>query len=216
MLTMIRFILFIFTKPFRRISLNTLILNLRTGAHCAVKSGSRVYDCTMGRCSYIGRHCFVNNTGIGSFCSIADSAVVGMASHPTDWVSTSPAFGKGQNPFRSHYAELPYKSVPWTKIGHDVWIGTNACIKAGVTVGNGAIIGAGAVVTGNVAPYAIVAGVPAREIRKRFDGKTIAALEALQWWNLPDDKLRSIGSLADSPERFIESCAALGKSASGG
>lgn len=75
-------------------------------------------------------------------------------------------------------------------IGNDVWIGYEAVILAGVHIGNGAIIGARAVVTKDVAPYAIVGGVPAREIRKRFGAETVARLEALQWWDWPADEIR--------------------------
>lgn len=75
-------------------------------------------------------------------------------------------------------------------IGNDVWIGYEALVLSGVHIGDGAIIGARAVVTKDVAPYTIVGGVPAKEIRKRFDPQTIARLESLQWWNWPVDKIR--------------------------
>ncbi len=75
-------------------------------------------------------------------------------------------------------------------IGSDVWIGYEAVILSGVTIGDGAIIGTRAVVTKDVPPYTIVGGVPARPIRKRFDEKTIAALEALRWWDWDEEKLR--------------------------
>jgi carbonic anhydrase/acetyltransferase-like protein (isoleucine patch superfamily) len=68
-----------------------------------------------------------------------------------------------------------------------VWIGTNALIMSGVTIANGAAIAAGAVVTRDVAPYAVVAGVPAREIRRRFDTETISELETIRWWEWPDE-----------------------------
>ena len=75
-------------------------------------------------------------------------------------------------------------------IGSDVWIGYEAVILSGVTIGDGAIIGTRAVVTKDVPPYTIVGGIPARPIRKRFDEKTIAALEALRWWDWDEEKLR--------------------------
>ena len=70
-------------------------------------------------------------------------------------------------------------------VGNDVWIGFEAVILAGVTIGDGAIVGARAVVTKDVPPYTIVAGVPARPVRKRFSEEEIAALTALKWWDLP-------------------------------
>ena len=75
-------------------------------------------------------------------------------------------------------------------IGNDVWIGYEALILAGVTVGDGAIIAAHAVVTKDVPPYTIVGGVPAKPIRKRFDDDTIAALEKLRWWDWDEERIR--------------------------
>lgn len=75
-------------------------------------------------------------------------------------------------------------------IGNDVWIGYDAVIMAGVTIGDGAIVGARAVVTRDVEPYSIVGGVPAREIRKRFAPDVISRLLELQWWDWPVDKIR--------------------------
>lgn len=75
-------------------------------------------------------------------------------------------------------------------IGNDVWIGYDAVIMAGVTIGDGAIIGTKAVVTKDVAPYSIVGGVPAKEIRKRFAPEVIKRLQEIQWWDWPEEKIR--------------------------
>ena len=75
-------------------------------------------------------------------------------------------------------------------IGNDVWIGYEAVVLAGVTIGDGAVIGARAVVTKDVPPYAVVGGVPARLIRRRFPDDTISALLALRWWDWPADKIK--------------------------
>lgn len=74
-------------------------------------------------------------------------------------------------------------------IGNDVWIGYEAVIMSGVTIGDGAIIGARSVVTKDIPPYTIVGGVPARQIRRRFSEETIAALLELKWWNWPREKI---------------------------
>jgi len=76
-------------------------------------------------------------------------------------------------------------------IGNDVWIGYDAVIMGGVTIGDGAIIGTRAVVTKDVEPYSIVGGVPAKEIRKRFTPEIIKKLMEIQWWNWPIEKIRS-------------------------
>ncbi len=75
-------------------------------------------------------------------------------------------------------------------IGHDVWIGYEAVILAGVTIGDGAIIGSRAVVTKDVEPYTIVGGVPAKPIRKRFSERTVEALKKIKWWDWTPEKIR--------------------------
>lgn len=134
---------------------------------------------------------------IGKFCAIATGAkfIMSSANHKMDGFSTFPFFI-----FRRGWEEnfdmkcLPYKGD--TVIGNDVWIGYDATIMPGVHVGDGAIIGAKAVVTKNVPPYAIVGGNPAKIIRTRFDEATIAELQNIAWWNWPHDKIsRNISAI---------------------
>ena len=89
-------------------------------------------------------------------------------------------------------------SVPKTTIGNDVWIGSYATILSGVTVGDGAVIGAHSVVTENVPPYAIVAGNPARIVKMRFTETQIAGLLKVQWWDLPVEAIRQLIPLLSS------------------
>lgn len=127
---------------------------------------------------------------------------IGMGFHPVDKISTSPLFYSSTNPLKKNWSgKSVFSDQLLTKIGHDVWIGYDAFIKDGVTIGNGAVIGARAVVTKDVAPYSIVMGVPAKEIRKRFDNETIDLLLKSEWWYKPESelksKLSSFQSLAD-------------------
>lgn len=130
---------------------------------------------------------------IGKFCSIACGAkfLFNCANHTLASLSTYtfPLFYEEWGLERSAVASA-WDNKGDIIIGNDVWIGYEAVILAGVHIGNGAIIGARAVVTKDVAPYSIVGGVPAHEIRKRFDAATITRLEALQWWDWPVDDIR--------------------------
>lgn len=127
---------------------------------------------------------------IGKFCMIASGVtfIMNGASHLTDAVSTYPfaIFGNG---WEEAMAGKTWPSKGDTVIGNDVWIGYKATIMAGVKIGDGAIIGAHSVVTKEVAPYAIVGGNPAREIKKRFPEEKIKALLDLKWWDWDPEKI---------------------------
>ncbi len=155
----------------------------------AIRQNCRVYNSQLGRYSYVARNTLIQNTEIGNFCSISEGCNIGMPTHPTDMVSTSPVFLKGSNYLNKNFAEFEYNDCKKTTIGNDVWIGAYSQIKSGLTIGNGAVIGAGAVVTHDVPPYAIVGGVPAKIIRYRFDENTIRELLNSEWWNMSDEQL---------------------------
>lgn len=145
---------------------------------------------------------------IGKFCSISKGVEFMMGgNHRTDTTSSF-IFYKFAKDFPEIepylHDELAVKPQS-TTIGNDVWIGYNALIFGGVTIGDGAVIGANALVTKDVAPYSIVAGNPAKEIRKRFDNPTIEKLLSICWWNWPVEKIRqNIGLIIKEPKRLIE------------
>jgi len=128
---------------------------------------------------------------IGKFCSIADEVVIFLGgNHRTDWVTTYP--------FPVLVSDWPeaglIKGHPGTKgdvvVGNDVWIGYGATILSGTVIGDGAVIGARSVVTKNVEAYAIVAGNPAREIKKRFNQSQIERLLEIKWWEWSIEKIK--------------------------
>ncbi len=130
---------------------------------------------------------------IGKFCSIACGAkfIFNSANHTMESLSTYPfpLF------FEEWKLEKSNITQSWDNkgdiiIGNDVWIGYDAVILAGVTVGNGAVIGARAVVTKDVTPYTIVGGIPAKPLKKRFADETIAKLIKLKWWNWSEKKIK--------------------------
>lgn len=128
---------------------------------------------------------------IGKFCAIARGVrfIMNGANHKLSGLSTYPfqIFGNGWESAMPKRGELPFKGD--TVIGNDVWLGYEAVIMPGVKIGNGAIVAAKSVVTGDVPAYGIVGGNPAKLIKKRFDEDTIVALQTLAWWDWPVEKI---------------------------
>lgn len=144
----------------------------------------------LGDYSYVNQHSSVENATIGRFCSIARGVMIGPADHDYTNLSTHPFW---HQPFYGFAvkAQDPAGVGGRTCIGDDVWIGCNVVIRRGVTVHRGAVIGAGSVVTRDVGPYEIWAGVPARKIKQRFDDAVIQALLASDWCSLDKETINS-------------------------
>ena len=152
-----------------------------------------VVDIEIGRYTYGAYRIdgsIVVGTTIGSFCSIAPGVRLGGSNHPLSWVSTHPflycenrGFVPRDDPWFVQEANAP------VLIADDVWIGVNALVVPGVAIGRGAVVAAGAVVTRDVAPYAIVAGVPARVVRKRVDEERAERLLKIDWPRWSDETL---------------------------
>lgn len=151
---------------------------------------------------------------IGSFCSIHDSVIIGASNHPTKLITTHPFLcevfakkGEGMldlladNQLFNKYEIAQNEKIV---IGNDVWIGANAIILPGVRIGNGVIVGAGAVCTKDVPDYAVVGGVPARVLRYRFNSQEIEMLNDIQWWNWPDEKIRENASYFLNNKQFFD------------
>ena len=159
-----------------------------------------VFSGKVGLGSYIGSDCIMGNTSIGRFCSIADRVCVLGTTHPVgDYVSTHPAFYSPIPRSRISFSqkqvfdEYLYNDISrkyYVEIGNDVWIGFGAIILGGISIGDGAVIAAGSVVTKDVPDYAIVGGVPARIIKYRFNSDEIQKLKEFRWWNKSKEWLR--------------------------
>ncbi len=138
---------------------------------------------------------------IGRYCSVGSGAVFVMAGnqgHRTDWISTYPFFYQPHPAFAG--ATDAWQPAGDTRVGNDVWIGSEAMILPGIQIGDGAVIAARAVVTRDVPPYAIVAGNPARVIRHRFNEEQVARLLEMAWWDWPEAQLQTAMPLLCSGE----------------
>jgi len=172
-----------------------------------------VYSSFLGLGTYIANNSNIKSTKIGRFCAIGDNVRTCLGLHPTkDFISIHPAFFSAQkqagfsfvteNLFDEHkYLDDAKKYV--VEIGNDVWIGNNVIIMDGIIIGDGAIIAAGTIITKNVPAYAIVAGVPGKITKYRFDEETIAALLKIKWWNYSIKDLKKIAESFASKDEFF-------------
>lgn len=136
---------------------------------------------------------------IGSYCSIGSGAVFMMAGnqgHNTQWLSTFPFYFQA-NIFKD--AKNGFEKAGNTTIGNDVWIGSEAMIMSGITIGDGAIIASRAVVVKDVPPYTVVGGNPATFIKYRFEKEEIEQLLKMKWWKWKEEKIKESMTLICSP-----------------
>lgn len=182
------------------------VKNSRIHKLSSVQSGSEILNVKMDKYSYCGYNCSINNATIGSYTSIANNVIIGGPMHETSWVSTSPVFykSKGRNSIREKFSLHQRSKIKKTLIGNDVWIGHSAIVKQGVSIGNGAVIGMGSIVTKDVPDYAIFAGNPAKLIKFRFDENIIKKLLKIQWWNLKEREIQKFSKYIINPEDFID------------
>lgn len=196
----------------KRVTLNT---NHYFEGWNAIGKNTEISYTSLGLGTYISDNCIIRMTKIGRFCSIGSSVQMGIGTHPTKvYVSTHPAFFSTSNERgftfaqKDTFEELTYidderKYV--LSIGNDVWIGSNVIFTDGLHIGDGAIIAAGAVVTKDVPPYAIVGGVPAKIIRYRFTDEEIEKLNSIKWWQWDFDKLKQQSHLFNNINEFLKS-----------
>lgn len=165
-------------------------------------------ECVLGDYSYFSRGCEAIYTTVGKFTSIASNVRSNALGHPMERVSQHNITYRPNEYFVGAKIDKGFRARRQEKpvvIGHDVWIGHGAIILPGITIGNGAVVAAGAVVTKNVEPYAVVAGVPAQFLKWRFPPETAARLAALSWWDWEHDVLATAipDMQALAPEAFI-------------
>lgn len=176
-----------------RISILSRIEESEVSKKAKIYRGVILNHSKIGDYTYIAPKTRVVYTEIGKFCSIAEGSFIGLPAHPISLISSSPIFISPINALGMKWVEnsIKFSEHKEVKIGNDVWIGAKTMILGGITVGDGAIIGAGAVVTKDVPPYAIIGGVPAKLIRYRFEKNVVEDLLKSKWWNLSEENIKS-------------------------
>lgn len=179
------------------------------GAYVEIGRGSRVANSKFGDYSYCDRYADVANAQIGKFANIAAFSRIGATDHPLHTASLHHFLYRSDDYWddADRDAEFfAYRKSRIAIIGHDTWIGAGAMIKPEVTLGHGAVVAAGAIVTKDVDPYTIVSGTPATPLRLRQPRDIAYRLMALAWWNWSHEKLQA--TLQDfrsmSAETFLE------------
>ena len=172
--------------------------------------------CSLWAFSYSNYQVVLSRTSVGRYCSIGQQVMIGPGSHNVDYVSTHPFASDAVGASCGQVGIPEYEAMaatictsfgrlrgPYVVLGHDVWVGARAIVLGGVTIGHGAVIAAGAVVTRDVAPYTVVGGVPARPLRQRFSDTVVRRMLACAWW---DYDLSALGPIRDytDVEKFLD------------
>jgi phosphonate metabolism protein (transferase hexapeptide repeat family) len=188
------------------------------GRYTEVGPRTKLLEVSMSDYSYVVNDSDVAYCSIGKFCSIAAMTRINPGNHPMQrarqahFTERARAYFPGEEDEHEFFA---WRRAHHVSIGNDVWIGHGAIVLAGRSIGDGAVIAGGAVVTKDVPPYTIVGGNPARPIRQRFPDGIATRMRALAWWNWPHEQLHA--ALTDfrklSAEEFLDRYEATSRSA---
>jgi len=196
-----------------QVSPRSFLYNVELGKKNVICGGNYLRDCKIGSYTYIsgndggGIVSGYNNVAIGKFCSIGTNIeIITASSHHKEFISTFPFYSMRNSFCFDEERGRRFTEIRPVTIGNDVWIGSNVTILPRVTVPDGAIVGAGSVVSRDIEPYSIAAGCPAKTIGFRFEKETRDQLLRIKWWDWPEEKIKANMGLIMSGKvkEFIE------------
>jgi len=206
---------------------NAKLHDVRLGAYCEVGARTILHEVAMGDYSYVVNDSQITYTTIGKFCSIAAMTRINPGNHPMQRATQAHFTYRASAYFEGEADDAEFfdwRRAHHVEIGHDVWIGHGAIVLPGRNIGTGAVVAAGAIVTRDVPAYTIVAGNPARPVRRRFSESVAARLVALGWWDwshaalrraLPDFRGLSVEAFLDKYEAAATVAAAPNEEVTG-
>ena len=172
---------------------NCELIYVKLGAYTEVGMFNFFEHVELGDYAYTGQFCFIQHATIGKFANLAAMVRIGPTAHPMERPTQHHfTYRRKMYGFKEQDDQgfFDWRKEKITTIGHDTWIGHGAIVMPGVNIGNGAVVGSGSVVTKDVAPYTVVAGVPAKVIKPRFNDEVIAKLEDIKWWAWSHEKIK--------------------------
>jgi virginiamycin A acetyltransferase len=169
---------------------DSFVINSELEERIAINKRNHIQNSIIGYFTYTGQNTVIKFAKVGRFCSISWNVSLGGKNHDLTKTTTNSKwwFHKLDAGLSTPVSE--YLNSDICSIANDVWIASNVVVLRKVRIGNGAVIGAGAVVTKDVEPYTIVAGVPAKKIKMRFKASIVEALQEIEWWNWPVEIIR--------------------------
>jgi phosphonate metabolism protein (transferase hexapeptide repeat family) len=192
-----------------RVHASSQLRETKLGVFTDIAERVNLAECDVGDYSYIERHVEAIYTTIGKFCAVAAGARLNALNHPMERISQHKITYRPNEYFVYAKVDKAFREKRQNArvvIGHDVWIGHGAIVLPGISIGHGAVVAAGAVVTKNVEPYAVVAGVPAKRIKWRFEKLIRERIIALAWWDWEQERLMAAVTdmQAMTVEEFLE------------
>ena len=190
----VRCVFYKFKSKNLKFGYNNIIKKCEFQGYNVLGDNVTIQETSLGVFSYVSNKTQINKTKIGKFCSIGPSCIIGLGIHPTnDFISTHPIFySSNKQSGTSFLKNSKFQEFKEIKIGHDVWIGAGSIILDGIEIGNGAIVAAGSVVTKNVEPFSIVAGVPAQFKKYKFSQNQIEEIKKSPWWEKDIEEIKSM------------------------